>query len=206
MTFDWSDITITREYGDYGIAFNAHSLHLVTLTMTSGASYVIGNFIKPEHFPLAYFERLVAALEQKGRDIAASETFGRFTDEAAAYVRSRARLNAGIWEDVDDANWRASTASDINDGLKMALRENDVYRAARQFENCVRSLHADIEIIDLMHPIIATFQADTSANLGQWVEKAAAREERMVRNRSQLISAAVDRLFSPSEQIVMGRL
>ncbi|NTF17088.1 hypothetical protein G6L37_01420 [Agrobacterium rubi] len=205
MTFHWSDIAISRDYGEYGIAFNAHSLHLVTLTMSTGTSFVIGNFTKPEHFPLSYFEQVVAALEQKGRDIAAGEMAGRFIDEATAYVRSRVRIASDPADDMDDPDWWESTNADILDGLRMALRQNDTYRAARQFESCVRAIEGDIEIIDLMDPILATFQADTDATLGGWVEKAASREEELVRMRSRLISAAIDRLFEVERETVMAR-
>lgn len=205
MAFNWSEITISRDYGEYGIAFNAHSLHLVTLTMPSGSSYVIGNFTKPEYFPLPFFEKVVATLEQKGRDIAATENASRFMDEAVAYVRSRLRATDDPSYDIDDAEWWETTNSDIADGLRMALRQTDTYRAARQFEACVRVIEGDIEIIDLMHPILATFRADTDAQLGSWVEKAAEREEAMVRSRSRLISSAIDRLFDIDAPAVMSR-
>lgn len=193
MSFEWSDITIRRDYGEYAIAFNPSSLHLVTLSMDTGQTFVIGNFIKPEHFPLSHFEDVVASMEKRARELAASESFGRFMDEATAYVRSRLSASGGQY-DIDDPDWWEGTLSDIRDGLKMALRETDTYRAARNFDSCVRCLEADIEIIDLIHPILATFHADTDAALGSWVARAAEHEQNMVRRRSQFLSAAIDRL------------
>jgi hypothetical protein len=193
MSFEWSDITIRRDYGEYAIAFNSSSLYLVTLSMDTGAVFVIGNFTKPEQFPLSHFEQMVAAIERAGRDIAASESFGKFMDEATAYVRSRLPTGSPYY-DPDDADWWESTLDDIRDGLKMALRETDTYRAARNFEVCVRCLEADIEIIDLMDPILATFNADTDAALGSWVEKAGENEQARMRIRSEYMSTAIDRL------------
>jgi hypothetical protein len=204
MSFEWSDITIRRDYGEYAIAFNSSSLHLVTLSMDTGSIFVIGNFIKPEHFPLSHFEQVVASIERRARDTAASESFGKFMDEATAYVRSRVSASGGYY-DPDDADWWDSALSDIRDGLKMALRETDTYRAARSFDACVRCLEADIEILDLIHPILATFNADTDASLASWVEKAAESEQIMVRNRSQFLSAAIDRLHGSISAPAMAR-
>jgi hypothetical protein len=193
MSFEWSDITIRRDYGEYAIAYNSSSLHLVTLSLDTGSVFVIGNFIKPEHFPLSYFEQVVASIEKRARDIAASEAVGKFMDEATAYVRGRISV-AGGYDDPEDSDWWETALSDVRDGLGLALCETDTYRAARRFDSCVRSLEADIEIIDLMEPILATFKAETDAALGTWVEKAAEREQVMVRRRSLFLSAAIDRL------------
>jgi len=205
MAFDWSEITISREYGEYGIAFNSKSLHLITLTMEGGSSFVIGNFIKPENFPLSYFERVVSSLEQKSRAFAADQTYERFMAEAEAYVRARVRANPDYIDEADDPEWWETAVDDIRTGLRLSLRERDAYRAARQFDACVRCLDADFGIIDLMQPILATFHADTDASLGSWVEQAAAAEQRMVRGRSPFISAAIDRLHESSGRLVMGR-
>lgn len=204
MSFEWSDITIRRDYGEYAIAFNSSSLHLVTLSMDTGSVFVIGNFTKPEHFPLSHFEQVVASVERRARDVAASESFGKFMDEATAYVRTRVSASGGYY-DPDDADWWESTLADIRDGLKMALRETDAYRAARSFDSCVRCLEADIEIIDLIEPILATFNADTDAALGSWVEKAAESEQTMVRRRNQFVSSAIDRLHGSISGPVMSR-
>jgi hypothetical protein len=204
MSFEWSDITIRRDYGEYAIAFNSSSLHLVTLSMDTGSVFVIGNFTKPEHFPLSHFEQVVASVERRARDVAASESFGKFMDEATAYVRARVSASGGYY-DPDDADWWESTLADIRDGLKMALRETDTYRAARSFDSCVRCLEADIEIIDLIEPILSTFNADTDAALGSWVEKAAESEQTMVRRRNQFVSSAIDRLHGSISGPVMAR-
>lgn len=205
MTFNWSEISIPRGYGEYGIAFNAHSLHLVTLSLASGSSFVIGNFTKPEHFPLHHFEKVVASLEQKAREIAAVENCDRFMDEALSYVRLMlSRSEDMIW-DLEDPDWLQLVKEDISIGLRTALMQTDVYRAARQFETCVRALEADIEIIDLMSPILATFNADTNSQLGHWVELAAQREETRLRSGSQFLSSAIDRLFDNDRPALIGR-
>jgi hypothetical protein len=204
MSFEWSDIAIRRYYGEYGIAFNSSSFHLITLTMNSGAFFVIGNFIKPEQFPPSHFERFVRTMETKARHLAASEGFGKFMDEAAAYVRSHLSVSNGLY-DPEDAEWWQTVISDIEDGLKLALRETDTYRAARAFDSRVRCLEADIEIIDLMDPILASFIANTDAALGSWVEKAAANEEASIRSRP-FTSAAIDRLYNSLAEPVSVRI
>lgn len=206
MKFDWSEIKITREYGEYGIAGTQHGLFLITLSMDSGSTYVIGNFTRPEHFPMDYFERFVASLETTATEIAARESSDRFVAEAEAYVRSRPEGCRSSYMDDDDADWREEAVNDIKTGLSLALRETDPYRAARAFEAIVPYLVADIEIIDLMSPIIATFHGELEANLGPWVEKAGARAEAGVIQRSQFIGTAVSRFHgSNAELMVAGR-
>jgi hypothetical protein len=78
--------------------------------------------------------------------------------------------------------------------LRIALPETDAYRASRTLESNVRGLYADVEIIDLMHPILAAFHADVDKNLGGWVEKAAAREQHMIKRRSSFVETAIRRL------------
>lgn len=191
MKFDWSEINIRREYGEYGIAGTPYGLFLVTLSMHSGSTFVIGNFTKPEHFPLQHFENMVAALETTARGIAASETCDRFMAEAEAYVRSRPEGSRSSYMTEDDADWRDDAVADIRSGLVLALKETDPYRAARSFEARIPYLVADIEIIDLMSPIIATFHGELDVSMGVWVEKAGDRQQTLVSRRSQFVNAAV---------------
>lgn len=205
MSFEWSEIAIRRDYGEYGVAFNSSSLHLVTLSTDEGGLFVIGSFTKPEHFPLSYFETLVAGVEDRARHIAARETLDRFVDEVAAYVRPRLAPPPEP-ADADDFQraWECAL-SDIQDGLRAALPETDAYRAARNLEINVRGLSADIEIIDLMEPILTAFNADTNKRFGAWVEKAAAAEQRLIENRSEFVEAAIRKLQDSESGLAAAR-
>ena len=206
MTFEWSDTTVTRPYGEYGIAYNGSSLHLVTFSGKSGAFSVIGNFMNPAHFPIEYFESVVASLEARAVAIAAKHYAQHYAPEALAYVRSRPEGSRSPYMDLDQEEV-VQTLEDVQTAVSQALVERDAYRAAKLFETHVPHLVGDVELVEMLGGMLDDFhnvQLAPAKQFEKFVCVAAARTESERSLRSQFLRDAIKKLRDTSGHASVG--
>lgn len=194
MDINWGEQSIRRDYGEYGVVEMRHRFHLVTLTMDSGAFFVIGNFSSPEQFPMDHFANFVSELEKAAITVAAKASAERYLAEAVAYVRTRPEGCRSYYFDDDDESV-ARHMEDVKNGLVEALAFTDRYQAARAFEATVPFLVADYELIETLDPIIASFRREFIGDAALWVEKVASARQAHVIGRSPLVRGEANRLL-----------
>lgn len=200
MDINWSDRSIRRDYGSYGIAEMRARFHLVTLEMDSGSFFVVGNFSTIEQFPMQHFHNFVADLERSAVDVAARACAGRYVAEASAYVRTRPQGCRSDYFDEDDADDVVRHEDDVRLGLVQALAYTDLYQAARAFEATVPFLVADIELIETMEPIVSAFRREFHADVSLWMEKVGAARHAHVCGRNPLVRGEATRLLESFQQ------
>lgn len=195
MDINWSEQSIRREYGEFGVVEMRQRFHLVTLSMDSGSFFVVGSFSTLEQFPMPHFANFVSELEKAAVTVAARASADRYVAEAAAYVRTRPDGCRSDYFDEDDEDSVARHMDDVRNGLVQALAFTDLYQAARAFEATVPFLVADYELIDTLDPIIASFRREFETDAALWVEKVASARQTHVSNRSPLVRGETKRLL-----------
>lgn len=204
MDINWSDKSIRRDYGDYGIAEMRAHFNLVTLTMDSGTFFVIGSFSNHEQFPMHYFQSFVAEVEKSAAGVAAKASADRYLAEAAAYVRTRPEGCRSEYFEADDEEATNRHLEDIRSAVAAALAHSDLYQAARAFESIVPFLVADFELIELMEPIVSNFRREFESDMSLWVEKVASARQSFICTRSPLVRGETQRLLESFSAPVAG--